>query len=131
MLPRFVRRVFLGDEFEDDRVPLNEDQWKDRARKLEGWKRKKVDSHLVFTLVLKLFAGQDVAYACDDLRIIEEKASRKDLEPFIPQLCTYFLDPDNTNASEIKQFVLRKARTDVAFAHEVLWYFLSSLNEVH
>ena len=35
----------------------------------------------------------------------------------------------NIHKNEIRAFMLNRAERDIAFAHEVLWYYLSQLNE--
>lgn len=82
-------------------------------------------------MVLNLLAGEDSLDREEimDLTYAEKKAPLSQLSLYLPQFCKYLEMERNIHKREIKSFMLNRAERDIAFAHEVLWYYLSQLNE--
>ena len=72
-----------------------------------------------------MFADKDTGI---DLRQLEQCCSNQDIEFYIPQLCHYIIT-EGRYSEMIEKFILLRASRSVSFAHQVLWNFLSGLDE--
>ena len=61
---------------------------------------------------------------------IKLNPTRSDLEYFIPQLCSFYLNPelDGIEVDHIEELLLRACEVNFFFAHRVWFFFRSSID---
>lgn len=99
------------------------------SKRFKKWIRRRGErKHDPLDVLLKLYAREEnVIKELEECRLNPDFTSvyRKDLEFYLPQLCSYCLYEDVDD--EIKKYIILAARSDLYFSHRVL-FFLESLN---
>ena len=103
---------------------------------------KKNEKNRIFNLILALYAGEDEEAIFVELAKIYEKYPRE-VEFYIPQLCTYLFHFDSPAQSEksratlssqpcnsgLKKFLMEKSKENIIFGHLMFWCILSSQDD--
>lgn len=128
---RVLRKWFITDDLDEDLIPIDKQSWLyrlDSFRKKLGLKKskKKINGKdIVFNWLVELLSDHDAGV---DFKTLEQYWSNQDIEFYIPQLCHYIVK-DGRYSDIVEKFLLLRASRSVSFAHQVLWNFLSGLDE--
>ena len=104
---------------------------------LKTLKKKRFIDSEVFNALVQLYRHKDHANRLL-LRVrlnpdfLSSSSTRADLEFFIPQLCSFYLNPELTNkeVEQIGDTLTHACRVNFFFAHRVWFFFRSSVDYV-
>ena len=96
--------------------------------------RARIHPHLdnedgVFKQMIRLYAHDDtVLKDLEQARVNPDFTSefRNDLEFFIPQVCSFYLQGEFMNAQQLREFLLMACSTSFFFSHRI-WFFFQSV----
>ena len=128
---RLLRKCFITEDLDEDLIPMDKQSW---IKRLELFKRKlgikkskkRINGKdIVFKCIIELLSDHDTGI---DMKQLEQYCSNQDIEFYIPQICHYIVQ-EGRYSDMVEKFILMRASRSVSFAHQVLWSFLSSLDD--